>query len=381
MLVTIPTPSFFLSPVNRPHRRETQTLTDPPATEWQTIETELPEPPHSRSELVPEPAVSEAAVPPGKLSHFGSSQTRIAAVAAAATVLLLLAPLWLISSIAEENRMSRQTGTLAEAAVGIGVILRATARRVVQFGARGALRTAVSTVLRAIARTVTRRFTRVLLHTSAGTFSRNLANRGMDADAVSSIARSRWSLLIGVVGLAASFYGSVLVSDQLSRDSITQDFSLAWPAMVVLAALPMIIYAGLIHVAGRVHGATTRFATELDGILLQGYFTGAGSFLPMLTDMVIHGDPKQRGKTALWALGVLYVLHLVTFAIGYLTGNGAALFVASMLLIYAFIYCFPIHPMEGYAIWKYSRLKWCGLFIPILISFLVAFPESLLGVV
>ena len=306
---------------------------------------------------------------------------RLALAAAAATLLLLLGPLWLISSIAENGRMSPGEGKLAEAAVGIGVILRATARRVVQFGARGAMRTAVSTVLRAIARTVTRRFTRVLLHTSAGTVSRNLANRAFDPDAVTTVSRSRWSLLIGVIGLAASFYGSVLVSDQLSRDSITQDFSLSWPLMVLLAAVPMVIYAGLIHMAGRLYGATTRFATELDGILLQGYFTGAGSFLPMLTDMVIHGDPKQRGKVAFWALGVLYLMHLGTLAVAYATGDGAASFAASMLLIYSFIYCFPIHPMEGYAIWKYSRLKWCVLFVPILVSFLVAFPESLLGVV
>jgi len=294
---------------------------------------------------------------------------------------LLISPLWVVSEIADEPDADLPGGRAAQTVVGIGVILRATARRLVQFGARGALRTAASAMLRAIARTLTRRFSRILLRSSAGAATRGALTLPSHRLPVLDLRRSRLSLLIGVIGLALSFGGAARVSGEETVHSLVNGFSSPMWQMIVLAAVPMVAYAGFIHLAGLYYGATTRFATELDGILLQGYFTGGGSFLPMLTDMIIYGTPKQRRQVAFASLAGLYIAHLVLLAIAMLSGSGIAQFASSMFLIYAFIYCFPIHPMEGRAVWNDSRRRWCLLFFPILFSFMLWFPEALLGVV
>ena len=308
-------------------------------------------------------------------------QLKIALLATVCLLGLLLAPLWLVSEIADQEYDARVPGTAEQTLVGIGVILRATARRLVQFGARGAFRTAISTVLRAIARTITRRASRVLIRSAAGATSRSTFGLPSHQLPVISRVRSSFSLTIGVVGLAASFAGSIAMSDATVGASLTTDFGLTWLQMLLLAALPMAVYAGLIRLAGRVYGATTRFATEPDAILLQAYFTGSGSFLPMLTDMIIYGTPKQRRQTAFAALASQYLIHVVLFAAAKLFAHPGLEFAASMFLLYTFIYCFPIHPMEGRAIWDDSRVRWWLLFLPILFSFMLGFPEALLGVV
>jgi hypothetical protein len=305
----------------------------------------------------------------------------IALISIAGMLLLLISPLWVVSAIADQPDGQSPGGRAAQTVVGIGVILRAMARRLVQFGARGALRTAASAVLRAIARTLTRRLSRVLLRSAAGAATRGAFTLPSHLLPVIDLRRSRLSLLIGVIGLAASFGVAVQVSGEDTVRSLVEGFASPMWQMILLAALPMVAYAGFIHLAGVYYGATTRFATELDGILLQGYFTGGGSFLPMLTDMIIYGTPKERRQVAFASLASLYIAHLLLLAIALLSGSGIAQFASSMFLIYAFIYCFPIHPMEGRAVWNDSRGRWCLLFFPILFSFMLWFPEALLGVV
>lgn len=306
---------------------------------------------------------------------------RIALLAVICMLILLILPLWVVSSIADEPEGLAPGGQVAQTVVGIGVILRATARRLMTFGAQGAMRTAASAVLRAIARTLTRRTSRILMRSTAGAATRGALTLPSHLLPVIDLRRSRISLLIGVIGLAASFGGAAQVSGEETIRSLVAGFSAPMPQMILLAAVPMVAYAGFIHLAGLYYGATTRFATELDGILLQGYFTGGGSFLPMLTDMIIYGTPRRRGQVAFAALASLYATHLALLAIAMLSGSGIAEFASSMFLIYAFIYCFPIHPMEGRAIWNDSRGRWCLLFFPILFSFMLGFPEALLGVV
>ncbi len=294
---------------------------------------------------------------------------------------LLVAPLWLVSSLADGYGTAGATDGAAEFMVGIGVILRATTRRIVQLGARGAMRTAVSAVLRAITRTLTRRFSRLVFRSAVGAVTRSQLTLPSHRLPVISHQRSSISLVVGILGLAASFGGSVYVAGGTDMAELQRHFGMGLPQMVVLSALPLLVYAALIKVAGRVYGAETRFATEADGLLLQGYFTGGGSFLPMLTDMVIYGTTKQRGRVAFAALSSLLLCHFLLLTVAKLTGSGAAEFASSMFLLYTFIYSFPIHPLEGRAIWGESRLRWFLLFIPTLMAFLLAFPAALLEVV
>ena len=40
----------------------------------------------------------------------------------------------------------------------------------------------------------------------------------------------------------------------------------------------------------------------------------------------------------------------------------AASFVAAMMLVYAFVFAFPLHPLDGKEIWDFSKLLWLLLF-------------------
>lgn len=294
---------------------------------------------------------------------------------------LLIAPLWLVASLADGYDPAGAGDGAAEFVVGIGVILRATTRRIMQLGARGAMRTAISAVLRAITRTLTRRFSRLVFRSAVGALTRAQLTLPAHLLPVITQRRSIISLAVGTAGLAASFGGSVYLAGGTDMAELERHFGMRLPQMVLFSALPMLVYAGLIKLAGRAYGAQTRFATEADGLLLQGYFTGSGSFLPMLTDMVIYGTTKQRSRVAFAALSMLLACHFGLLAVAKITHSGAAEFASSMFLLYTFIYSFPIHPLEGRAIWGESRLRWLLLFIPTLLAFLLAFPAALLEVV
>lgn len=315
----------------------------------------------------------------GSAPRAGSSGARW--IAAIGVACFLIAPLWLVSSLASGYSSTSASSGTAELMVGIGVILRATTRRILHVGARGAMRTAISAALRAVTRTLTRRFSRLVFRSAVGAVTRAQLNLPSHLLPVIPHSRSIASLAVGTLALAASFGGSVYVAGGTDMAALQQHFGISLPLMVLLSALPMVVYAALIMLAGRAYGAETRFATEADGLLLQGYFTGGGSFLPMVTDMVIYGTPRQRGRVAFAALSLLLGCHLLLLVVAKLTLSGAAEFASSMFLLYTFIYSFPIHPLEGRAVWGESRGRWALLFVPTLALFLLAFPAALLEVV
>jgi hypothetical protein len=47
-----------------------------------------------------------------------------------------------------------------------------------------------------------------------------------------------------------------------------------------------------------------------------------------------------------------------------------------MFLVYAFVYCFPIKPLEGYFVWSSSKLQWILVTLPILVAFLTWLPPE-----
>jgi hypothetical protein len=109
--------------------------------------------------------------------------------------------------------------------------------------------------------------------------------------------------------------------------------------------------------------------------LLQAYFTGAGSFLPMTTDLEYKGEGRDRMRLALLALATLYGCHLGLAALHAWSGVAVFGFASSMFLLYCFVYSFPIKPLEGHDIWEHSRVLWICAFVPILASFFFGVPE------
>jgi hypothetical protein len=299
------------------------------------------------------------------------------ALALACLVALVFLPLWLIYlyQLDTVQVAGRPSG---EAAVGIAVVLRATVRRWLRTGSRNLLRTTLGTYSRASARTLTRRVvkstTRILMGLLVKS-STEVADRHGGA-AFDSPRRSVVGLLVGFLALCFSFWGVLLLQSHHDLMTITQSGQISVWVASLLAGAPLLVYAAAVLLAGRIWGVRVRYQTALDGLLLQGYFTGAGSFLPMTTDVEYEGRAESKHRVAAVALGTLYLMHLVLSAAANWTGSSLPLFAATMFLTYAFVYSFPIPPYEGYYLWSRSRMLWLGFWIPIVLSFIYCLPDS-----
>lgn len=307
------------------------------------------------------------------------------ALALVAASVFLFAPLVLIYfSGAGAVELAPQRAS--EVTVGIAVIVRATARRLLTTAASNILRTTFATFSRAAARTFLRRFIRFFVRTVFGVLVRDIATtaageRDKDTSVEPQTLRTQvLALTIGFFGLAASFAGVVWVLGPAAYDGVTANGQVSMVAASMLAAFPLLVYGAVTIIASRPCGVAIRINTAIDGLLLQGYFTGAGSFLPMTTDVEYDGKPRARMWLAIWVLVGLYVLHVVLGALAAAVDSYALGFASGVALIYCFVYSFPISPLEGYDIWRGSRWIWLLVWIPILLSFLVAVPEAVITI-
>lgn len=300
------------------------------------------------------------------------------ALSLAVVVLFLFIPLFALASFhAESERTPRRGET--ETGVGVAVILRVAARRVLQTGLRVALPATASTFSRTSSRALIRRVMRIGIRSLAflipGFLTAEKAKHAGDGGPRSS---PFLAVSLGCVALALSFAGVLAVVDPEKSDSITAKVPLTLAA--TSSVLPLLAYALLIGMASRWHGVATRWHTGLDGLVLQGYFTGAGSFLPFTTDVEYVGSTSAKARTSLTALGGLFALHWLAHALGNLWSSPALTFVGSMFLLYAFVYSFPIQPLDGHNLWARSKLLWFMVWIVLLASFVRNIPEFFYGI-
>lgn len=300
-------------------------------------------------------------------------------VAVVVTIAFFFVPLVLIHAF--DATVPEGLEGQGEATVGVAVILRATARRLLRSGSSNIMRTTMGAYSRAVGRAVTRRVVKVAVRTVAGGLTKQTVDDAADEDEDESegpdtLGRSLLALVVGTVGLAVSFWGILLVVDAGVADGITTANGLGFVAACMLAAAPLAAYAVLNLLGGRWFGVNVSMRTEVDGLILQGYFTGAGSFLPMTTDFDYEGTDRARALVAAVALGGLYLLHLATGGLATALDSYALSFLSTMFLVYVFVYSFPIRPLEGSEIWRVSRLLWVLFWIPILWSFAVSLPTE-----
>ena len=270
--------------------------------------------------------------------------------------------------------------------VGIGVILRAMLRRLFRSGARGAMQATMGTVTRASSRTMTRRVARVGVKSLSSLFGRTASDstrEALDESDMESPPKSALAAVgLGFVALLVSLGGVFLVLDleqplgeapQLAAVLGGMPFALA----VFLGAVPILVYAGLLLAAAPRCGVEIKFRTGLEALLLQAYFTGSGSFLPLSTDSVVQGSPAACARLALVSLGGLLAMHLGFSSAAYYFNSYALQYQAGMFLLYCFVFSFPIAPLDGYSLWAYSRWLWLAVSIPILAAFILTMPASL----
>lgn len=311
----------------------------------------------------------------------------ILALSVIMVIVCLFLPLVLVSAYYTEQPPSSLANT-PEVTVGIAVILRATARRLLRSGAKGVLRTTIATFSRTVARTVTRRLVRFFVHSMVSVFSKqSLETRPeLPDDAGPAIeTESRYAtltaLLIGFAALCLSFWGVLYVVADDVRFEILHDGQLETSTACFLAGFPLLVYGLVTFVLARWMHVPFQCITEIDGLFIQGYFTGAGSFLPVTTDFECEGTKAQNATVAACALAFLYASHLVLLALSQAFDSEWLSFAAGMFLVYSFVYSFPIKPLQGHDVWAQSKLYWLLIFIPILMSFLFSFPQELAQII
>jgi hypothetical protein len=269
-----------------------------------------------------------------------------------------------------------------EVTVGIAVIARATARRLLSTAVHNVLRTTVGTFSRAASRTFLRRLIRFIVRTLFGVLAIDLLFY-YGFSGIPALQAPRHPVVavgLGVVALSLSFFGILHVIDPHLAASVTTGAPLSYLTCSVLAGLPLAVYGGIHAVAARWLDVDLHFNTSLDGLLLQAYFTGAGSFLPMTTDIEYVGSSRNNMRMAFISLMSMFVVHLGLTFVGHMTGSVTLRFAGAMFLLYCFVYMFPIRPLEGYDIWCANKGLWLVVFIPILIAFFLL-PEEFIAMV
>ncbi|MGE0384119.1 MAG: hypothetical protein AB7Q97_05265 [Gammaproteobacteria bacterium] len=292
----------------------------------------------------------------------------------------LFGPLFLIAFYSNGVTAGEVAG-VGGASVGMAVILRATARRILGTAAGGILRASFAAFSRASSRTVMRRAVRFALRMLFAAIARDRPIGDQTADPQAANRRSAWlPVLTGAIGLSLSFAGVLALLPDPARIAIAGETTGTALAAVACAGLSLVVYALIVAAAARRFGVSLRFNTAFDGLLLQAYFTGGASFLPLTTDVEYEGPARQRMFVAAATLAGLLAVHFVLWALAGATGWKTAQVAAGMVMVFCFVYSFPISPLDGYQIWSASKRAWCAAWVPILLVFITHFPDVLSSV-
>ena len=174
--------------------------------------------------------------------------------------------------------------------------------------------------------------------------------------------------------MAVSFYGVIALSPSASKNDVLFGFSL--PICAFLAASSLLVHYALLVYFSHQENTKIRIETTLEGVLLQAYFTGALSYLPLASDLNIEGEKDQKARCASKSLLSMILLSLLLDTLGHLFNIPLFYNWGAHLLLYSFVVSFPLAPLDGSDIWKYNRRWWFGIFALILLSFLLNMPET-----
>ncbi len=148
-----------------------------------------------------------------------------------------------------------------------------------------------------------------------------------------------------------------------------------------IAVIPLwVIFLAQAAVTRRM-GRIIRHETGIDGGIIQLYFAGAASFMPLTSDVEVEGSIAERGKVSLVGLWVPTAIAAVLWVLWYLLGNPWILVTADIFLIYPMVQVFPLKPLDGSDLWAWSRGAWIGTFIVVMSTFIFMGSEALKNVI
>ena len=159
-----------------------------------------------------------------------------------------------------------------------------------------------------------------------------------------------------------------------------------WSSLLIwvgaaLAVLPMWLIYLVQSTTARRLGRVLRHETGIDGGIIQLYFAGAASFMPLTSDVELEGSDKEKAIVSLVGLLVPTAVALVIWGIWRALGNPWILFVADLFLIYPMVQVFPLKPLDGSDVWAWSRWVWLLVFSGVMGAFMFLGSEALKNVI
>jgi len=155
-----------------------------------------------------------------------------------------------------------------------------------------------------------------------------------------------------------------------------------WAAAALFVVPLWFVYFVQSGVARRL-GVPLRHETGIDGGLIQLYFAGAFSFMPLSSDVVIRGTSAERGRISLAGILVPMALSITLWLIWKLSGETMqpVLLASDAFLIYPMVQCFPLDPLDGIRLYRWHRGIWLAVFVFVMATFVFMGSEGLKNVI
>jgi hypothetical protein len=133
----------------------------------------------------------------------------------------------------------------------------------------------------------------------------------------------------------------------------------------------------------RLYRVPLRHETGLDGGLIQLYFAGAFSFMPLSSDVVVEGSRRQSGIVSLAGILVPTAISIGLWLYWKLDGETRqfVLLASDAFLIYPLVQVFPLEPLDGIRLWRWRRGLWLATFFFVMGTFVFMGSEGLKHVI
>lgn len=305
------------------------------------------------------------AVSDEKLDTDRSTHSKRNFIALVCVVAFLILPMFVIKNITFDATTQVRDGALA-ATAAIGAIFRSNSRTLL----RSTLMSALRTSLRAVTRRVVRSFLPIVVRLFLPALQ-SAAHRKAPVE-----SQTAWvmPLFIGCVTLGFSFAGVVIWGGGSHNEELLYGFSVAVSG--VMAAAALLTHVAILFWVSRHHVISLKVHTPFDGILLQAYFTGALSYLPLSSDITLEGERHVVGQSAAAALVGIIGLSLVLDSVGILLQYDILRCWSAHLLLYSFVVSFPLKPLSGSDVFAYHKGLWFGVFALSMLCFLLNIPDA-----
>jgi hypothetical protein len=105
--------------------------------------------------------------------------------------------------------------------------------------------------------------------------------------------------------------------------------------------------------------------------------------MPLTSDVIVEGTQEDKGQVSVVGLVVPTLLSLVLWAVWKATGgvHMPILLAADAFMIYPMVQTFPLNPLDGVQVWRWSRRRWFLVFGFVMSAFMFVGSEGLKNVI